>query len=91
MAKRSISAEPFLWILFGARGLLAVRRHPLTRIVLLSLCVLALFHRAHRFRYTLYDGLQLKGHSELIGLLCYGGAVVGSAIAASFLLGPIPR
>jgi fumarate reductase subunit D len=41
--------------------LLAVLRHPLTRIVLLALCVLALFHWAHRFRYTLYDGLQLKG------------------------------
>src|SRR5215208_5221934 len=27
----------------------------------------------------LYDGRQLKGHGELIGLLCYGGAVVGSA------------
>jgi fumarate reductase subunit D len=53
--------------------------------------VLALFHRAHWFRYTLYDELQLKGHSELIGLLCYGEAVVGSATAASFLLGPIPR
>jgi fumarate reductase subunit D len=52
---------------------------------------LALFHWAHRFRYTLYDGLQLKGHSELIGLLCYGGGVVGSTIAAGFLLGPIPR
>jgi hypothetical protein len=30
-------------------------------------------------------------HSELIGLLCYGGAVVGAAIAAGFLLGPLPR
>jgi fumarate reductase subunit D len=65
-------------------------RHPLTYIVLLALCVLALFHGAHRFRRTLYDGLQLKGHSELIGLLCYG-EVVGSGIAAGFLLGPLPR
>jgi fumarate reductase subunit D len=91
MAKRSISTEPFLWALFGARGLLAVLRHPLTRVVLLALCVLALLRWAYRFRYTLYDGLQLKGHSQLTSLLCYGGAVVGSAIAAGFLLGPIPR
>jgi fumarate reductase subunit D len=34
---------------------LAALRHPLTRIVLLALCLLALFHWAHRFRYTLYD------------------------------------
>jgi fumarate reductase subunit D len=82
MAKRSTSTEPFLWALFGARGLLAallvpilllfgvlyplgwvgapncphllaVLRHPLTRIVVLALCVLALLHWAHRFRYTL--------------------------------------
>src|SRR5215831_16176157 len=37
--------------------LLSVASFPLTRIVLLGLCVLALFHWAHRFRYTLYDGL----------------------------------
>ena len=82
MAKRSISTEPPLWALFGARGLLAallvpilllfgvlyplgwvgapnyrhllaVLRHPLACIVLLALCVLALLHWAHRFRYTL--------------------------------------
>ena len=53
MAKRSISTEPSLWALFGARGLLAVLRYPLTCIVLLALRVLALFHWAHRFRYTL--------------------------------------
>jgi fumarate reductase subunit D len=66
--------------------LLAVLHHPITRLVLLGLCVLALFHWAHRFRYTLYDGLQLKRHSELISLLCYGGAVVGSFLAAGLLL-----
>ena len=93
---------PILLLLFGVLyrlgwvgaanypHLLAVLRHPLTRIILLAFRVLALFHWAHRFCYTLYDGLQLKGHSELTGLLCYGGAVVGSAVAA-FLLGPIPR
>jgi len=66
--------------------LLAVLRHPVTRLVLLALCVLGLFHWAHRFRYTLYDGLQLERHKELIGLFCYGGAVVGSFLAAGLLL-----
>ena len=32
--------------------------HPLTRLYLLVLVSLPLFHWAHRFRYTLYDGLQ---------------------------------
>ena len=38
---------------------------------------LSLFHWAHRFRYTLYDGLQIKHLNEVINLLCYGGAIVG--------------
>ena len=60
--------------------------NPLTRIVLLGLFVLALFHWAHRFRYTLYEGLQLKHLSKLIIVGCYGGALVGSALAVYFLL-----
>ena len=55
------------------------------RVALFVLCALSLFHAAHRFRYTLYDGLQIKHLNELINLLCYGGAVVGS-VAAGYLL-----
>lgn len=66
--------------------LLAVLRNPITLLVLFGLCVLALFHWAHRFRYTLYDGLQLKRAAGLIIALCYGGAVAGSIIAAVVLL-----
>src|SRR5215475_12626609 len=70
----------------GQAHLLSVARFPLTRIVLLCLCVLALFHWAHRFRYTLYEGLQLKHLSTLIVLICYGGAAVGTVLAAIVLL-----
>ena len=66
--------------------LFAVLHNPLTRLVLFGLCTLALFHWAHRFRYTLYDGLQLKRYAVPIVVLCYGGAVVGSVIAAGLLL-----
>ena len=58
--------------------LLAVLRHPLTRVVLFLFCTSSLFHAAHRLRYTLYDGLQIKHLNEVINLLCYGGAIVGS-------------
>jgi len=61
-------------------------RHPLTIIVLLGVFVLSLFHWAHRFRYTLYDGLKLQRLGTLIAILCYGGAVAGSALAAWVLL-----
>src|ERR671924_413477 len=56
--------------------MLAVIGHPLTRIVLLGLCVLSLFHWAHRFRHTLYDGLQIKHLNEFVAFVCYGGAIV---------------
>ena len=59
----------------------AVVSHWLTRLVLLGLLVLMLFHWAHRFRYTLYDGLQLRSLEAPIAVLCYGGALVGSLAA----------
>jgi fumarate reductase subunit D len=71
--------------------LLAVVAHPLTRLVLFLLCVLSLFHWAHRFRYTLYDGLQIKHLNEVINTLCYGGAIVGSLAAAYVLWFGIPN
>ena len=108
-------AEPFLWMLFSAGGvlsalmmpmllflfgiafplgwlsppshahLLAVLGHPLTRLTLFFLCVFSLFHWAHRFRFTLYDGLQIKHLNELIRVVCYGGVLAGT-VAAGYLL-----
>ena len=63
----------------------AVLAHPLTRLALFGVCALALFHWAHRFRYTLYDGLQIKHLNEVINGLCYGGAIAGSVVAAILL------
>ena len=60
-------------------------RQPITRVGLFFLFTLSLVHAGHRFRFTLYDGLQIKHLNELVGLLCYGGALVLSA-AAGYLL-----
>ena len=60
-------------------------RLPLVRVYLFVLCSLPLFHWAHRFRYTLYDGLQVKHLNEVINVFCYGGAVLGT-VAAGYLL-----
>jgi len=68
--------------------LLAVITHPLTRLVLFGTCVLSLCHWAHRFKYTLYDGLQLHRLHGPINALCYGGAILGSAVAGLILLVP---
>ena len=59
------------------------------RLYLLVLCTLPLFHWAHRFRYTLYDGLQIKHLNELVNTFCYGGAIVGT-VAAAYLIYRIP-
>jgi fumarate reductase subunit D len=64
---------------------LALVRHPLMRLVLFALCFLSLFHWAHRFRYTLYDGLQIKHLNEVIFVVCYGGALIGTVLAGYLL------
>jgi fumarate reductase subunit D len=65
--------------------MMSLLRLPLVRIYLFVLCSLPLFHWAHRFRYTLYDGLQVKHLNEVIFTLCYGGAVAGTVLAGYFL------
>src|ERR687887_2385043 len=76
-------AFPLGWISAPSHGhLLALARNPATVMVLFGLCVLALFHWAHRFRYTLYDGLQLKHLYRVIAIFCYGGALIGSSVTA---------
>jgi fumarate reductase subunit D len=79
-------AFPLGWLDAPSYGqLLAVVRHPITRVYLFIFCSLPLFHWAHRFRFTLYDGLQIKHLNELINIGCYGGATIGTAVAAYFL------
>jgi fumarate reductase subunit D len=83
-------AIPLGWISAPGHGhLLAVLRHPATRIVLFVVIALALIHGAHRFRFTLYDGLQIKHINEVINTVCYGGALVGSVVAL-YLLWQVP-
>lgn len=80
-------AIPLDWVSTPDRDhLITVAGNPLTRIVLLGFCVLALAHWAHRFRYTLYEGLQLKHLGPLIGVICYAVVITGSVLAAYLLL-----
>jgi fumarate reductase subunit D len=59
--------------------------HPIARVYLFIFCSLPLFHWAHRFRYTLYDGLQIKHLNTLILTFCYGGSVLGTLVAGYLL------
>ncbi len=88
---------PILLLLFGVAfplgwlsppshdRLLWALQNPFVRIFLLTFCALSLVHAAHRFRYTLYDGLQIKHLNEFINVVCYGGAIAGSLVAAYLL------
>jgi fumarate reductase subunit D len=79
-------AFPLGWLQASSyEHLMALARMPLVRIYLFVLCSLPLFHWAHRFRYTLYDGLQVKHLNEVVFTLCYGGAVVGTVLAGYLL------
>lgn len=66
----------------GYEFLRGVVKHPLVRLYLFAFVSLPLFHWAHRFRYTLYDGLQLKHLTVLIVVVCYGAALLGTVVAA---------
>ena len=79
-------AFPLGWLEAPAyEKILDLVRHPVTRIYLFILCSLPLFHWAHRFKYTLYDGLHIKHLNELINSFCYGGAVAGTVLAGYLL------
>lgn len=81
-----VLAFPLGWLQAPSyEHLRALASLPLVRIYLFILCALPLFHWAHRFRYTLYDGLQVKHLNEVIFTLCYGGAVGGTVIAGYLL------
>lgn len=79
-------AFPLGWVSIPDREHLAsVVGNPLTMLVLFGMFVLLLVHAAHRFRYTLYDGLQVKW-KRTVAVLCYSGAVIGSVATVVVLL-----
>jgi fumarate reductase subunit D len=81
-------AFPLGWITPPSHeDLFGLLHNPITFLVLLGIFSVMLMHAAHRFRYTLYDGLQLKWKWQ-IALLCYGGAFFGAG-AAFIILGGV--
>ena len=76
-------AVPAGWI--KEDDLLLLVRHPLTRMYLFVLISLPLFHWAHRFRYVAAD-LGLKALGVALPIVCYGVAILGTALAAYVLM-----
>ncbi|MBG0563754.1 fumarate reductase subunit FrdD [Actinoplanes aureus] len=89
---------PVLLVLFGVAiplgwveapdhaHLLAVLRHPLTRLALFGVCALALVHAAHRLRFTVEHTFRLGRYDPAIATVTYGAAAAGAAAAAYLLL-----
>ena len=71
---------------FAYDRVLALVSHPLTRLYLFVLISLSLFHWAHRFRYTLAEGLHLKASWLPVSIGCYGSAILGTILAAVVLI-----
>lgn len=61
-----------------------VLSHPLARLILFALIALPLFHWAHRFLYTLVE-TGLRSVRRPLAVLCYGGAIFGTLVAALIL------
>jgi fumarate reductase subunit D len=58
---------------------------PLTRLYLLALIALPLFHWAHRLRFAVHHQFGI-GVKRLVAVGCYGAALVGTAAAVWVLL-----
>lgn len=63
----------------------ALYRNWWVKLYLFVLIVLPLYHWAHRFYFTLND-MGLKPISKTLAVLCYGGAIIGTALTAWILL-----
>jgi fumarate reductase subunit D len=59
--------------------------HPLVKFYLFVLVVLPLYHAAHRIRFSLYE-LGVREFRISMDVLCYGGALIGTALTAYILL-----
>lgn len=80
-------AAPVGWFgeAFEYSRLLSLVSHPVSRLYLLVLISLPLFHWAHRFRFTLFE-LGMKSGRRQVSIACYGSAVLGTIVTALLLV-----
>ena len=70
---------------FEYEHVLALVSHPVTKLYLLALISLPLFHWAHRFRFTVVD-LGLRASKRAIAVTFYGVAAIGSSLSALIIV-----
>src|SRR3989304_4265558 len=81
----AVNAERFPQA-FAYEHIRALVSHPVTRLVLFGVIVLSFFHWAHRFRYTLAEGLALKRAWLPVAVVCYAAAIAGTVSATVVIL-----
>ena len=67
---------PLGWIEPPSYEQLTGKFNIIIRSVLFVVVLLSLLHFAHRYRFTLYDGLQLQRFDKMIAVICYGTALI---------------
>ncbi|GAA0433065.1 fumarate reductase subunit D [Acrocarpospora corrugata] len=65
--------------------LTALLSNAVVRLALVGLVMLALFHAAHRIRFTAEELLGVARWDRFIALTCYGLALTGTVVTASIL------
>ena len=79
-------AFPLGWLTPSYENLNSLADLIVTRLLLVGIISLSMFHWAHRFRFTLEEGLQLKKWDKAISVFCYGSAFVVSIFAVWTLI-----
>ncbi len=81
-------AAPAGWLpqAFAYERAFGLASPPLSRLVIFAVIALSFFHWAHRFRYTLMEGLALKRAWLPVAVACYAAAVAGTIWAALVLV-----
>ena len=62
----------------------ALLQNPLVKVYLCVLLIFPLYHAAHRIRFTLAE-IGLHSLAKILPVLCYGGALVGTAVVLYIL------
>ena len=70
----------------GYHQMVALVGNPLIKLYLFTLVSLPLFHAAHRLRFALKD-MGLKAQGQILGMVLYSGAILGTVVAAIILAG----
>jgi fumarate reductase subunit D len=66
--------------------ILGLARHPITKLYLLALVSLPLFHWAHRFRYAVHHQFGFHGGKRVAATACYGTAIVGTLLTVLVII-----